>query len=115
MIRGFVVSFQVSFENLLLPWYRQLRALSTAFCEILILSDFLNESFLTFVSPYSKIPWRRERLLIQYSGPENSIDCIVHGGHKELDTTVQLSLSLHLQLLCESLNPYSQPLFAQHA
>ena len=24
-----------------------------------------------------KIPWRRERLL-QYSGPENSTDCIVH-------------------------------------
>ena len=79
MIRGFVVSFQVSFENLLLPWYRQLRALFTAFCEILILSDFLSESFLALVSPYSKIPWRRERLLIQYSGLENSIDCIVHG------------------------------------
>ena len=29
----------------------------------------------------------------QYSGLENSMDCIVHGGHKELDTTEQLSLS----------------------
>jgi len=25
-----------------------------------------------------KIPWRRERLPIQYSGLENSMDCIVH-------------------------------------
>ena len=24
---------------------------------------------------------------LQYSGLENSMDCIVHGGHKELDTT----------------------------
>ena len=26
-----------------------------------------------------KIPWRRERLPTQFSGPENSIDCIIHG------------------------------------
>ena len=25
---------------------------------------------------------------LQYSGLENSMDCIVHGGHKESDTTV---------------------------
>ena len=31
---------------------------------------------------------------LQYSGLENSTDCIVHGGHKELDTAEQLSLSL---------------------
>ena len=24
---------------------------------------------------------------LQYSGLENSMDCVVHGGHKELDTT----------------------------
>ena len=31
---------------------------------------------------------------VQYSGLENSIDCMVHGsiGHKELDMTKQLSL-----------------------
>ena len=29
-----------------------------------------------------------------YSGLENSIECIVHGGHKELDMTVWLSLLL---------------------
>ena len=28
------------------------------------------------------------------SGLENSMDCIVHGGHKQSDTTEQLSLSL---------------------
>ena len=31
---------------------------------------------------------------LQYSGLENSMDCIVHGGHKESDRTEQLSLSL---------------------
>ena len=31
---------------------------------------------------------------LQYSGLENSTDCIVHGVRKELDTTEQLSLSL---------------------
>ena len=30
---------------------------------------------------------------LQYSGLENSMNCIVHGGHKELDTAEQLSLS----------------------
>ena len=30
---------------------------------------------------------------LQYSCLENSMDCIVHGGHKELDMTEQLSLS----------------------
>ena len=31
-------------------------------------------------SPWvGKIPWRRERLPLQYSGLENSMDCIVHG------------------------------------
>ena len=36
--------------------------------------------------------------LLQYSGLENSIDYIVHGGHKESDTTEQLSLSLPIIL-----------------
>ena len=30
---------------------------------------------------------------LQYSGLENSMDCIVHGGRRELDTTEWLSLS----------------------
>ena len=30
---------------------------------------------------------------LQYSGLENSMDCTVHGGHKESDTTEKLSLS----------------------
>ena len=30
---------------------------------------------------------------LQYSGLENSMGCIVHGGHKKLDMTEQLSLS----------------------
>ena len=29
---------------------------------------------------------------LQYSGLENSMECIVHGGRKELDTTERLSL-----------------------
>ena len=31
---------------------------------------------------------------LQYSGLENPTDCIVHGGHKELDTTEWFSLQL---------------------
>ena len=31
---------------------------------------------------------------LQYSGPVNSMDCIVHGGHKKPNTTERLSLSL---------------------
>ena len=40
-----------------------------------------------------RIPWRRERLPIQYSGLENSID-YSPWDHKELDTTERLSHSL---------------------
>ena len=29
---------------------------------------------------------------LQYSGLENAMDCIVHGGHKDLDTTERPSL-----------------------
>ena len=32
---------------------------------------------------------------LHYSGLENSTDHTVHGGHKELDRTERLSLSLH--------------------
>ena len=45
---------------------------------------------------------------LQYPGLENSMDCIVHGGHKELDTTEQLSLSYLsdlLHLICQPLGP----------
>ena len=31
---------------------------------------------------------------LQYSGLANSMDCLVYGGHTELDTTEQLSLSI---------------------
>ena len=37
-----------------------------------------------------KIPWRRKGYPLQYSGLENSMECIVHGVAK-LDTTEQLS------------------------
>ena len=37
------------------------------------------------------IPWRRERLPLQYSGLENSMGCIVYGV-SELDMTEDLSL-----------------------
>ena len=34
---------------------------------------------------------------LQYSSLENSMDCIVQGGHKESDMTEQLSLSLYCE------------------
>ena len=38
---------------------------------------------------------------LQYSSLENSMDYIIHGGHKESDTTEQLSLSLITQVKTE--------------
>ena len=40
-----------------------------------------------------KSPGEGKGYPLQYSGLENSMDCIVHGGPKELDTTERLSLS----------------------
>ena len=37
---------------------------------------------------------------LQYSGLKNSLNCIVHGGHEESDTTEQLSLSFTSSLVC---------------
>ena len=41
-----------------------------------------------------KIPWEGKGYPLQYSGLENSMDCIVHGVLKDSDTTEWLSLSL---------------------
>ena len=35
---------------------------------------------------------------LQYSGLENSMDCIIHGGHKESDRTERFSLSLSREI-----------------
>ena len=40
-------------------------------------------------------PGERKGYPLQYSGLENSMDSIVHGGHKELDTTEQLLVQCH--------------------
>ena len=48
---------------------------------------------------------------LQYSGLENSMDCIVHGvGRKESDTTERLFTSLHFPSLLSEL---SLPMFPQ--
>ena len=41
-----------------------------------------------------RAPGEEKGYPLQYSGLENSMDCIVHGGHKELDTTQPLLLLL---------------------
>ena len=38
-----------------------------------------NVRYLVFNSWVGKIPWRREKYPLQYSGLENSMNCIVHG------------------------------------
>ena len=43
-------------------------------------------------------PGERKGYTLQYSGLENFMDCIVHGGRKELDTAERLSLSLQDRL-----------------
>ena len=40
-------------------------------------------------------PGKGKGYTLQYSGLENSMDCVAPGITKELDTTEQLSLSLH--------------------
>ena len=41
---------------------------------------------------YQKIPGEGKGYPLQYSGLENSMDCRVYGGSKELDMTERLSL-----------------------
>ena len=47
-----------------------------------------------------KIPGEEKDYPVQYSGLENSMDCIVLGGRKESDMTEQLSLSSVTDVLC---------------
>ena len=42
----------------------------------------------------ARSPGEGNGYLLQYSGLENSMDCIVRGGGKESDVTERLSLSL---------------------
>ena len=44
-----------------------------------------------------KSPGEGKGYLVQCSGLENSVDCIVHGGLKESDTAERLSLHFHLK------------------
>ena len=53
-----------------------------------------NGGDLGLIPGLGRSPGDRKGYPLQYSGLENSMDCIVHGGHKELDTTERLSLSL---------------------
>ena len=49
------------------------------------------------VSGLGRFPGEGKGYPLQYSGLENSMDCIVHGGHKESDTTERLSLQMALR------------------
>ena len=49
----------------------------------------------TWETPVGKSPWRRERLSLQYTGLEISVDSIIHGVTKS-DRTEQLSLFTHV-------------------
>ena len=53
-----------------------------------------NARNLGMIPGMGRSPGEGRRYPLQYSGLENSMDCIVHGGHKELETTERLSLSL---------------------
>ena len=63
-------------------------------------SQLVKSSFCYNVGDLGSIPGLRtpgegKGYPLQYSGLENSKDCIDHGGRKESDTTEQLSLSSH--------------------
>ena len=51
-----------------------------------------NAGDLALIPGLGKSPGEGKGYLLQYSGLENSMDCIVQWGHKESDTTEQLSL-----------------------
>ena len=51
------------------------------------------------VSEFGISPEEGKGYPLQYSGLENSMDCIVHGGHKESDKTERLSLFFHFILI----------------
>ena len=50
---------------------------------------------LGFIPGLGRSPGEGKGYPLQYSGLENSMDCTVNGGHKESDTTEQLSLHLY--------------------
>ena len=52
---------------------------------------------------------------LQYSGLENSMDCIIHGGHKESDRIERFSLSLSREIRWEKNQGYSKLLTSQLA
>ena len=54
-----------------------------------------NVGNLGLIPGWGRSPGEGNSYPLQYSGLENSMDCIVHGGHKESDTTKRLSLSLY--------------------
>ena len=51
-----------------------------------------NEGDLSSISGLGRFPGEGKGYPLQYSVLENSMDSIVHGGHKELGTTERLSL-----------------------
>ena len=52
-----------------------------------------NVGDLGLISGLGRSPREGKGYPLQYSGLENSMDCIIHMGHKESDTTESLSLS----------------------
>ena len=55
-----------------------------------------NVGNLGLIPELGRSPGERNGYPLQYSDLENSMDCIVHWGNKESETTEGLSLSLHL-------------------
>ena len=49
-----------------------------------------NAGDLGSIAGLGRSPGEGKGYSLQYPGLENSMDCIVHGGHKELDTTERL-------------------------
>ena len=61
-----------------------------------------NEGDLGSIPGLGRCAGERKGYPLQYSSLENSMDCIVPQGRKELDMTGQLSLSHHLQKSTET-------------
>ena len=57
-----------------------------------------NVGDLSLITGLGRSPGEGKGYPLQYSGLENSMDCIIHGGHKESDRTEQFSLSLSREI-----------------
>jgi len=81
----FIIHLNIASASSFLPfWDFYLHAL---YCASAGKESACNVGDLGSIPGLGRSPEEGKGYPLQYSGLENSVDCIVHGGHKELDMT----------------------------